>query len=213
MAYSEPFLRLVLSGRLGTTEQFSYGLNLIGDGPIPSVVPTGVIDACGEFHDSGIIGSAAVLTTIKLNHIGTDGRYTQDETVLYDFPDPGVVPSPTAKQAFQIATVISLRTTRQRGLATHGRFYIPAPSAGPQSPNQTMSGTDALAVVNQAQTFIEALNTAMDPWRVGLVSNTSFGGAQALVTKVLVGDTFDTMRSRRNQLVETYFDAAIDQPA
>lgn len=204
MPYARPFLKLVLQGELGVSEVFSYGLHLVG-GPIAPIntIPQGVIDACEEFHDSGVIGSIAVLKTIKMNLIGEDGRYVDDDTTLYDFPGQGIVPSPTAKQAMQIATVVSLQAAADRGLASKGRFYIPAPAAGPQSPEMTMAQTDQLAVVTAGRTFINALNAASGDWQVGLVSNVG-AGREREVTRVRVGRAFDTIRSRRNKVTEEY---------
>lgn len=205
MGYLRPFHRLVVSGTLSAEEGFSYGLSLINTsqqiGVRVTSVPQAVIDAVSTFHQaSALIANEARITTIKLNQIGTDGRYVSEEdTVLYDFetPLPG---ASVVKYPPQVALAISLKTAKQRGRARAGRFYIPYPAA-PLSSNGYMAANEAQNVADIATVFLNSLNAAMTLSRVGVVSNLGTGHEEP-VTHVEVGRIFDTIRSRRRSLKE-----------
>lgn len=208
MAYVEPFLRLVLLGTIYNDEQFSYSLSLISaEGPSgapPSEVPEAIVTAAQEYHQSpGLIGAGAVLRFVKLNEIGTNGRYTQQQTVLHEYEEAvngaggvGVPP--------QIAYCVSLRTAMSRGRAHAGRFYLPMPSERP-SVNATFSNAELQTFVGPTQEFLNAVNAAVPGYRVGVTSNLG-AGAQQPVTHARFGRVLDTIRSRRRSFDEGYFD-------
>lgn len=205
MPYVQNHLRLVAQGTLGTAEIFSFGLHLIAT-PVaaaPTEVPDEVVDAFATFFDSGLMGSNAKLTTLKLNEIGTDGRYVGESTVLYDYPAPGVGSNSAYKYPLQVSLAVGLTTSRSRGRASKGRFYLPSPVQPLENENGYISATSAQGVMTATKTLLLALNDALDPWQVGLVSNLG-GGNQATVTGVRVGRVLDTIRSRRNKLEENY---------
>jgi hypothetical protein len=210
MPYPNPYVRLVFSGTLGSDEIFSFGLNLVGSGsePAPTVVPPGIITAATAFMASGIMSNAVTLRTIKYNHIGTDGRYTEDSTVLYDYGSGAPAGSGTPLFPPQVALVVSLGTDRMRGRATHGRFYLPSPVTPVAAPALIISTGVRDAVLATCRTFLEDINTAADPWQLGLVSNVGTG-TEAFVTSVKVGRALDTLRSRRNALPEDYATATV----
>lgn len=206
MAYKQPFLRLVASGSLYTGEQFSWGLSLIADFPTDnagfSAVPAGVRDAVASFHQQ-TSQAAARLTTVKLNLIGTNGKYASStDTTVYDYPTPvagggsGVVPA-------QIALAVSLVTGAKRGLASKGRFYIPVP-IGTLGTDGLLPAATSASVASQAATLINAIHAGVGgDWRVGVVSDVG-AGAQREVTSLRVGRVLDTIRSRRTSLPESY---------
>lgn len=206
MAYPLEFLRLVAIGTLYGTETFSYSMSLIHAGGTtpnaPDEVPVEIIDAFAEFHATALlISQNAALTTLKLNLIGTDGRYVNPETVLYDYPVPvqgavGGGPPP------QIAMAVSLGTAAQRGRASRGRFYAPLPAAQ-VSVGAIISDTSQGLWGAAAATLLDEINAALVPWTVGVVSDLG-AGAQRPVTHVRIGRALDTIRSRRSSLDETY---------
>lgn len=206
MAYAQPFLRLVVSGTIANgAEQFSYGLSLINDfgtGTPPTEVPQGVIDAVTDFHSLGtVMAGTSRVNLIKLNEIGTDGRYTSnDETVLHEL-DPPVGPSGGNNHPPQVALAVSLMTDRARGRAARGRFYIPVGPAVALDGRLSTGNRDT--ILTAAYTFVSAINSAVPGYDVGIVSNIG-SGAQAAVTKIRVGRALDTLRSRRRSLEEDY---------
>lgn len=208
MAYPANFLRLVANGTLYTVERFSWSLSLIGNGVAPTEVPPAVISAVTAFHGGQQVTSVpARLTDIKLNLIGTDGRYvSQTDTVQHDLPTP-VQGTSGARHPAQIAQAITLRTGVRRGLASNGRFYLPLP-AGELATDGRVEPVNAELLAEAAQTLVESLNAAMDGWRVGVVSNVGAGAARP-VTAVGVGRVLDTIRSRRSSIPEGHVELPI----
>lgn len=206
MAYPQNFFRLVCSGTLVGAESFSYGLSIRKDfttGSAPDEVPQGVIDAVTAFHRNGDLttGSQAVLTTIKFNEIGVDGRYANSgETVLADF-DPGIAGIGSTVMPPQVALAITLRTAKMRGRAHAGRFYVPHLS-GPLGADGRLSAPAAANIATAATKFLNDLNTALAGiGRVAVLSDVGTGAVND-VTNVEIGRVLDTMRSRRRSLDE-----------
>lgn len=213
MTYIRPFLRLVVGGQLHTLEQFAFGVNLVADdvpaGGAPSTVPQAVIDAVQSYVTSPqVMCSSATVRYIKLNLIGTNGRYVSDsDTVVVD----GLSFTGTVQNTFppQIALAISLRTDKQRGRAHAGRYYLPAPAGNIQADGGMSTSAQSTHLI-AAHAFLVGLNAALSPgsapaggWSVGVVSNVGTG-AEEVVRKVRVGHLYDTMRSRRESLAERY---------
>lgn len=207
MAYPLPFLRLVVSGTLYGVEGFSYGMTFINDngtGTAPSEVPAGVVTALNTFHTrAGLISNTAKMTTVKLNLIGTDGRYVdQGDTVLYDWATPvggaaSFYPPP------QIALAVTLRTGARRGLASRGRFYLPTPGFTVEQGTGQLSETNTTTVLGHVNSLVSALETALPGWDLGVVSQVR-EGRQRAVEHIEVGRTLDTIRSRRTSIPERY---------
>ncbi len=208
MPFTRPFLKLVLEGDLGDgAEHFSYGLHMVGSGFIPVDVPPAVLTACETFF-AATSASNARLMTVKLNEIGTDGKYERDTTVRHDYPGAGIAGLGTPHHVFQVALVVSLLTTKARGHASKGRFYVPSPQAFGAAPNMTLTEGQSADVAIAATTFIESLNAVVTGFEVGLVSPIG-AGAESVVTRVRVGSVLDTMRSRRTSLVEDYVEEPV----
>lgn len=207
MAYQQPFLRLVAAGTIYSGDTFSFSMSLIkGSGAVtvPTEVPPAVISAFTSYwNTSSLISQYAKLTTLKLNQIGLDGRYTEPTTVRYDYPPPGIPGSSTGTNtAPQIALAISLTTAISRGRAHAGRFYLPLPAMQPGVDGR-ITMAQAITALNASVLFVKALNTAMAPWVVGVTSNIGVGAQQA-VTGMRVGRVLDTIRSRRSGFLEEH---------
>ena len=207
MSYVRNFHRLVVSGSLHDTESFSWGLSLVSSlqttGAVVATVPQGIIDAVVAFHATeGVSSSAAKIETIKLNEIGTNGRYVnQGATVQYDL-DPPAAGASSPHFPPQVALVVSLGTDVARGRAHAGRFYIPSPGASMETNGMIGPGWQGV-VAAAAATMINAINATESVLRVGIVSNLGIG-AEHPVTSVRVGRVLDTLRSRRTSLDEGY---------
>jgi len=208
MVYKQPFLKLVVSGEIYAVETFAFGLSLIdpnvpgGAGPPPQSVPAAIVNAVTALFSSPIISWDAKVSTIKLNQIGVNGRYANNETVLHEFIPPfseGGHASPHA----QLAWCVSLMTAAARGRAHAGRFYLPLPTA--QATHQ--QGGIGTGQVQQdlltVDTFLKAVDSAVPGYRIGVVSNIG-EGAQRVVTHARYGAVIDTMRSRRTKIPENY---------
>jgi hypothetical protein len=181
----------------------SISLGKFGTATPPDEVPQGVIDACSTFIAAGTtMAPAAKLDTIKLNEIGTDGKYTRtsvEHLIESAWPDG----SGTTVYPPQVALVVSLLTNETRGLAARGRFYLPAPALGITTATALLNTSQVVTAVGHITTFLNAINTAMDPYRVAVASNVRDGMIRE-VKNVRVGNVLDTIRSRRTSIPETY---------
>lgn len=206
MPYAKNFLRLAVVGTLYDKDVFTFGLNFSSnvDGATPPPeVPQAVIDAVTAYWQGStpIVSTHAKVTTLKLNEIGTNGKYTGDATVLHDFVTPlpgtgGATPAP------QTSLAISLTTPRLRGRAHAGRYYLPLPAPEAQS-DGVISLSQAGEQANAAQDFLGALNEAVVGYDLAIQSNLGTGTYQ-FVTGVRVGRVLDTIRSRRSAFSEDY---------
>lgn len=210
MVYANPFLRLVGSGTLYSgQEQFSFGLSLIRNIPgqnAPTSVPAGVITAFTDLWATNtLITTATKLSTIKLNEIGTNGKYLADTTVYHDFltPLPGTVATNVPPQ---IALAISLVTARARGRAHAGRFYLPCPGIGVSAVTGVLSVADQNKYRDACVTFLNKINLSVPGFQVGVTSDLGTGREEE-VTAVRVGQAMDTIRSRRSKMPENYSQA------
>lgn len=116
MTYRAPFLRLVLSGTLATTEGWSTTLNMIRDSaaPLPDVteVPEAIVTAAKALLANGLTANHVTLDLVKLNVIGVDGRYlSRDESIFREVVPPGrgtsSIPSSTNRRAVRGSTLRS----------------------------------------------------------------------------------------------------------
>lgn len=212
MAYPSPFLRMVVSGTLFGAERFSWGLSFMGNftdpaETYPTEVPAGVISAITTFHATANIGSAAKIDMIKLNAIGEDGRYVNDDTVFHEFETP-ISGTGTAPMPPQVSLALTLLTNKSRGRASRGRFYVPAPALA-ISADGRITAAAALNFANMGANLIKSLNTAMPEFRVAVFSNVG-DGAKSQVQAVTCGRVYDTLRSRRRSLDEDRQLSAVD---
>lgn len=204
MTYSAPHLRLVAIGKIYNDEAFSFGVSMIGPEATvaPPTVPAAVYGALATFFASGsMISQYAKLTSVKLNLIGENGRYVNQDTVEYEYPTPIAGTGSSAVPA-QIALAVSLVTPLKRGRASRGRFYLPMP-AGPMQTSGQYGASWVADVVLAAHTFLQALNNALPGWQVGVVSDIGVGTEQPVIN-VRVGHVADTIRSRRTNIPELY---------
>ena len=215
-------------GTLPGGEIWSNSLRLCGDGTGPTApVPTHqeMIDWCTgpakdavlAFHQaaSSKIGVGAKLTFLKMNVVGTDGRYTDLNTVEYVYAPVASGGTNGSIHPTQVTLAVSTTTEFSRGHAHRGRFYLPLPVTPVDVGTGLIDADVALGVATTAATFIEALadepgldlNNGM---RVCVMSQRGTG-ATNVVIGVDVGRALDTQRRRRNALPESYQHAVVDQ--
>lgn len=228
MPYPGPFHRLVLMGDL-YSDTFNTTLSIVpvsGTGtiglPPPQDLLTPLESVISAFWAAGTVsGGAAILpgarlTGFKLNSIGPDGRYTENETHEHTYSSPipggGLTVAPA-----QLATVVTIRTSADRGLASKGRMFLPVcdgfTSVG--SDGRAAAG-NALRVAQAVADWFEAINAVYvaqesgdeELGRVGVASDRS-GGMFRTATRVTVGRVTDTVRSRRNRQIEDPEEALI----
>jgi hypothetical protein len=202
--------RLSMSGVLTTSgsayEIFSYGVNINDSGVVDinttEIFNDMVADAVAFHGRAGTrISQNCVLTQVKLAPIGPLGLYRGE-------PRIAVVSQPggTLSGLFyppQVALAVSLMTAR-RGPTGKGRFFLPATTVN-LDPASTIPIADAEAVRGSVQTFLNALNNLPGFDNTGSrVVVASSKGYNTDVNGVRVGRVLDTIRSRRNQILEKY---------
>nr|CRY96715.1 hypothetical protein [uncultured prokaryote] len=227
MTYA-PHALLRFGGRWFDTEEWSCSLRLITDDNSNTVAlwvaaltelepgtPTelsedirGFVEAWFLRAGSGI-ANVARLDYVSLNAIGPDGLYADGGNPhTYEYA-PGEAPTgPVAATALpQVTICVSLRTAQTRGAGTHGRFY--PPTTIQTSATGRVGSTVAEGMAASAATLLEDIGgiqeiaLAGNP-RVAVVSDIGSPGPARIVTRVLVGNVFDTQRRRRAQLEEVY---------
>jgi hypothetical protein len=206
--------RLVVRGTLGTGKEiFSNSLHFtsvasLGTDTHPGDWDEGdVSDAVAAFYGSLNFGSSAKVTDWRGYTIGTNGRLQGNQMVRHDYATP--VPGAGGfKYPPQIAQVLSLHAA-DRGPAQRGRIYLPMPTVTVTGTTFEMASVDAQALLADFKTYIEALKNAMYPTltineNLVNVSQGGSGGTMQVVSEYRMGRVLDTVRSRRNKLLEEY---------
>lgn len=204
-----PHLYLQWGGKLPGGESWSCGLRMspTGGGDVASAAAMlpAVKTAVQTYHTTPNLNlnARALLSFVKLNAIGTDGRYmlgTTNEIIVADIGGTGTAASAPPNQ---VCLAVSLRTAVTRGPASKGRFYLPLPTYMVASDGR-ISTVDATSADTATETFIAALNAVDANFKVGVYSRKAGAPAQRLVTGARVGRVLDTQRRRRRSLVEAY---------
>jgi hypothetical protein len=142
--------------------------------------------------------------SIKANLFGTDGKQLTNPTQEYFYPVPLVGPNASAPMPPQLTVVASLRNEVPRGDATHGRMYLPGINAGVDA-DARLSGAIQNTIGTNLKNMIDGINgmTNGAGLRVVLASAKNSGTVRQ-VSKVMIGNLYDTQRRRRNGLTEGY---------
>jgi hypothetical protein len=177
----------------------------------------GVITPVQQFFSGNAgLNSQAKCYWIKLNPIGTNGKYEQNRTIRVDStPQPFATGGGSACPP-QTAFVTSLRTGVERGLASKGRLYWPnGITTVDDMGNISIAQANAMAAY--IGSFLVALGASttggvnagshlrpcvVSPGKGG-ASSADFGVARP-ITSVKVGRVIDTQRRRRRELLENY---------
>lgn len=205
--------KFVVRGTLGTTDEiFSNTLHFTSDvsgdfDRVPDEWDAGDIEAAlFAFYGSGHFSSAVHVTGWRGYQIGPNGRTVAGTKRVVDLASP-TSGGGTHRYPPQVACVISLISDAE-GPAQRGRIYLPIPNLATLGTTLEMVSGDADALLATFKTYIEALLDAMYTVSVageGLINASPSGdGVNAEVTLYKCGLALDTMRSRRNKLLENY---------
>lgn len=216
--YPQPFVKVVASGSLyQDTEIWSTSWSMADPDLTNDAEQPGRLDAFSQAiqdwfaRPASWISPYAVLDTIKVNLVDTDGRYVSQGDTVEDMLETGI-PGGSGGQSVppQCTACVSLLSDRRRGPGSHGRFYPPIAGAPPQSDGRIQAGISQ-DMADSARQLILDLEDAAAPVGVGplgslKVVNASRVGAGRFdkVTKIRVGRVLDTIQRRRNDLAEDY---------
>lgn len=207
--FDSPHIYVQWGGKLPGNEQWSCGFRMrkktAGVVDSGAGLLVGVSAALATFHTSAgaCISSAAKLSYVKVNAVGINGRYVENNTNQAIYADtPGAV---TGQQYFphQIALVVSLLTGFTRGTAHRGRFYLPLPAISLGS-DGLMSTSAQATIDTAAETLRTNVNAVNADYEMAVFSRKDNAPGNRRVTSMSVGRVLDTQRRRRRALVEAY---------
>jgi hypothetical protein len=159
------------------------------------------------------IGGVTKVTYLKFNKIGADGRYTSNtvsNTRFLDGTDAFQGASTSPILPYQCSLAVTWLTAYQRGRGSKGRIYPPGCCVTSNAEGHTDSTTMA-GIANAYATFLNDLKDVNELPGDGLVPvvASAINGAVNPITRVSVGSVVDTMRKRRNALVEQRTSVAV----
>ena len=194
-----------------------------------------IADAASDIStwwDSGNCGQShwAQLDWVKMNAIGADGKYVNTSTTHQVRVSPAKIPSsyPNLNAQMvppQVALVLSLRTGNRGPREAWGHIYMPCAYIKTVTDQPYFLTADTENIAANFADFIRDLNdwpgidsgspevciaskySAYTDRRTGTPK--VFEAENTVVTDVWVGNLFDTHRSRRKQLRETYSKVAL----
>lgn len=203
----QPHYRLAFGGPLFTNEEWSCRLNITSAGTLPdSTAADAMMPGLKTALSTWVTASGSMLSTavglswLKFNEIDALGHYVSPSNSRLAEVNPVVHGTGNPIHPPQVAIAVSLRTAHTRGKAHIGRMFTPALVASVQSSGLHAAGT---SIAGTATTLINAINAVVTPAGVSIISAT---GESNHVTRVAVGQAFDTMRTRRHSQVETPYD-------
>jgi len=220
MTYPAPFHRIVILGTL-YTDIFNTTLSMVPNaGTLPAATQSLADDLdtflaswwdndLADFPTAGGLAFSvhAKYTGVKVNRIGTDGRYEDAEAIekVHSAPVSGI--NSTLSPA-QNATVGTLRGADPRARAGKGRQYWPPNgSFAFMGSDGRISAAGAAKVANGLHSLYAGINDVYLAHSissiVGIASDVGTGAFQTL-NEITVGRTIDTVRSRRNKIPEDF---------
>jgi len=224
MTFAGSHIRTTIEGVFGTTaatpvEQwrttFKIATQTVSNGYLPSnllAFVTAISNPIAAFHVDTTLGSGSTcfFTATSAAWIADNGQYVgggAQPTTRY------VRPTPTAgnggpTKPLSTALVLTLRSTLERGRASHGRMYWPALATSISGPDMRLSAGQCTTIAGAAKTMLDAINTQAvtifgTGHKVSLESNVGVG-LSAPVVRVGVGRKMDSMESRERSLLEEH---------
>ena len=194
------------SGTNTVLEQWSNTINFDQEGPdvdVDAWLLTHAVPAAETLYMQSYISQSVIVTALKFNEIGGDGRYT-DPSVTHEITDAEFTPIRGTSTTYvepQRALAVSWTTGARRGPAHRGRIYLPG-LVGTVSASLSLDGGLVSTIASNAATFLATLST--DPTFVPAVVSKIGTGSLRPITGVEVGNRVDTIRRRRNHLQEAY---------
>lgn len=201
---------VMLDGQNAVQEIFSFGIALVSVGAgtpdggsafVPPAARQALADSCAAyFRDASIrISARCRLDQVKVNDFaGLDGKQVNQDTFVAGYAQTGgSIADPTFPP--QVSLAVSTRTA-QRGPSARGRFYLPP---------QGFAASELVTATKRLQPNIrDQISVASRAWMRALIAAgglpviASAVRGNIVINAVDVGDVFDTLRTRRNKLME-----------
>lgn len=190
-------------------------------------VLTEVRDKVKTFHvGANGLSNQATLAWVKFNLINAEGHYgsqvSNTADVLPVQTPSGQITGGAAGSWLppQLALAVTLKSDLRSGRGAFGRVFLPPQSYNMQSGSPYIEAASCSTIATAFQTFVQSLNnwSGLDPGfpEVAILSRERIPDPEdptplphadpetTVVTSVRVGNVYDTIRRRRNQLRETY---------
>lgn len=200
-----PTYDLIYRGALHGAEAWAYSCAVTGSGTL-SDAATAATDAATamfaatDFDDTFHTGVTWV--DVLINQIPDGGVGPVIDSAVAPFADAGV--SAAGSTPNQCAIVVS-KQTGFAGSRNRGRMYLPPPAVDALT---TAGRIDAIALVGLSNGLTAWKNSLIgDGFTPVLVSPSQ--NANVVITTLRIGNVVDTMRSRRNDLVESYTNISV----
>lgn len=212
--------RITFSGHVGgsstsITERWSFSLNS-ADAVAISGATEAELDAIAAGANAAYHGSLnngmpsnCFLTSVKVASIDALGQYRQRGDGSYVLGEDNTIRTgveAASGMPLQVALCVSLTTARS-GPTGKGRFFLPWPALSLDTTTRLIPTNQMTDVVSRTKTFLGALN---DLTGINLAVVSSKGYASD-VTGFRIGRAPDTMRSRREDLIESYVSDTVPQ--
>lgn len=206
--------RVVFEGVTGTVaapiERWAFGVNFPrealdedGNQTVDDALAASVKQAYAD-NIASLMKPDTILTQVKVIRVGADGKveHRADGSYAQGVWIGSVVGTLAGgpEMPLQTALCVSLKTLRS-GATGKGRFFLPFPGYSLQT-DKRLSSVNANAVSIVATEFLNDLAVVMT-YAPQVVSSK---GYMSEVVATRVGRAPDTMRSRREDLVEGYID-------
>lgn len=223
MGYNQQHVRVAFNGTIGLTERWSTGFSLtvrpnVGVGLVEVVlglneIAEGVRSLLGPLWGTGgfagLFGAVVRLESTTTRLIDEDGRTLANG----EYVGAALVGTGTVDHPPQTCMVASLRTLLP-GPRGRGRMYWPATGAPMAGDGVHIDAAPVTSLLTGVRNLISQVNGLEPPdgW-IGThevrVMSAAGDGASSLVTRVEVGNVFDTQRRRTEDLAETYQSAVV----
>lgn len=200
---------------LNTSEIWSFGVHfnrnvLAGpDAGLADVNESAVTAAITQLiagSGFGVFNTYTQVTDWRAYQIGTDGRMEGNPLVV-DIEASNIKGAGGNRFPPQIALVVTT-VADNRGPARFGRFYLPGPAATLET-DFRLSVENTTAYAEKATEFLKDLSGAIDvpgtiqsSAGINVSTRGSVDGTKQEIDHVEVGRVYDTLRTRRNALVE-----------
>lgn len=200
-----PTYDLIYRGALQGAEAWAYSCAVTGSGTLSDATTAAqdaatAMFAATDFDDTFHTGTTWV--DILVNQIPDGGVGPVIDSSVVPFSDAGVDSTGTTPN--QCAIVVS-KQTGFAGSRNRGRMFLPPPGIG----SLTSAGRlDAAALAGLVAGITAWKNSLIgDGFTPCLVSRSQ--NANVVITTLRIGNVIDTVRSRRNNLVEAYSNISV----
>ena len=216
--YDRQHVKVTFEGDTGRGEDiWSTGIRVAPGVPVPGGIGEGTTDnivasaadAWETFWDatSALIPAYFRTLSVKAAVINPNGRYPDEYSPsVVNLETPLVGGNTNASKAPQSTVVASLRSAKERGLATKGRMYLPINALGINGTTGRINTQSQIDTIGNA--MVDFLGDMLGFWSdmnfsPVIMSNVG-SGATNTISRVLIGDVLDTQRRRKNAYQEQY---------